>query len=97
MINTIDQTTTVEFGKQKGAIAVTVAPHETTLELQQLAKTLNIGEGVNPDDKKELPKVLMEFFTEESVDVVMGALQKIKNTIREQNSQNSQNSLALAC
>ena len=80
MIATENLVTTVKFGnEQKGNIAVGVKC--TILTLQQLVKEMPIGEQWSEEDIDKLPKIEMEFFNENSVDVVIKALELIKNNI----------------
>jgi hypothetical protein len=77
MITTEGLTTTVKFGsKQKASISVNMK--KGTLTLQELAKDKKIGDPLVAGDFHELPKVEMEFFTLESVNVVIKALEMMK-------------------
>ena len=92
MIKTEGLNTIVKFGnKQKASISVSA--YKGILLLQELAKDKKIGDRLNDEDIKELPKVEIEFFTIESVDIMIKALEVIKRNYRPIDP----NQLAYAC
>lgn len=93
MIETIKQTTTVEFANsEKGAIVVRVNANVLTLHELSKDKDINIGEFATVKDIKNLPKIEMYFHKEESVDVMIKQLEKIKFHLKYPHG-----CLALAC
>ena len=82
MITIIDQNVDVEFSKDGNGV-IAVGRIGTTLTLQQLIRTdVKVGETWEKGDEKPLPKVSMEFYKEESVDVVIKALLAIKERLK---------------
>ena len=85
------QITAVTFGKEgKGTIAVGVAGNFLTL--QELARPVDISVPTTKEDRKELPRVELEFFDPASVDVMIDILKKVKHNI-----QYPHGTLCLAC
>ncbi len=93
MIKTEGLNTTVKFGTHDKA-SISVSATKGTLLLQELAKDKKIGDKLEPDDIKELPKVEIEFFTLESVEIKIKALEVIKRNYRPPIDPNQ---LAYAC
>jgi hypothetical protein len=77
MITTKDKTTTVVFGTHKKA-SISVGPQGMNLVLQQIVSDKKIGDSLLDEDIKELPKVVLELQTIESIDVLIRALEKVK-------------------
>lgn len=85
MITRNKQTTTVEFSKGgAGTISVGISGLFCTLTLQQVidGRVRKIGDTLKPEDIKDLPKVVLQFHTEKSIDVVIQQLQKLKGEMR---------------
>lgn len=78
MIITEDQRTIVHFGNKEKA-NILVSGRYRKLVLQELATNLKIGDSATSEDAHELPKVEVNFSTIESVDVLIAALNHIKN------------------
>lgn len=75
------QITAVTFGKEgKGTISVGVAGN--FLVLQELAKPMDISVNTTKEDRKELPKVELEFFDPASIDVMIEVLKRVKSNIQ---------------
>ncbi len=91
MITTEDLITKVKFGNAKKANIAVGAKHGT-LTLQQLSNEKQIGDNFTSDDIHDLPKVEIEFFNTESIDVLIKALEVIKSNFIPPD-----NLLALAC
>lgn len=93
MINQKQQITEVLFAtEKKGCIAVGVQLNQLVIE--QIAEGIEkeIGGSLEKLDCQELPKVILDFTLEESVDVMIKALERIKENIR-----GPYYGLALAC
>ena len=86
MIKTTKHITEVKFGKgNKGTLVVGVyKDHPTTLTLQEIIGDHEIGTNCQKKDRKHLPKIEMEFFQEESIDVMIKALEGIKRNLANQ-------------
>ncbi len=78
MIQTDGLVTKVEFGKDEKA-SIAVSAKKGTLTLQMLANEKNIGDKIESIDTHDLPKIDIEFFNIQSVDVFIAALQCIKS------------------
>ncbi len=87
----ITQTSSVRFGTDKGSIGIT--SKDRFLILQELISDKNIGDKLTEADIKELPKVVLEFFRAESIDVLIGQLERVKYSLENP----PENQLALAC
>jgi hypothetical protein len=82
MITIVDQNVDVEFSKDGvGVIAVRAAGNVLSLQ-QLLVEGVKVGGTWKDGDEKPLPKVAMEFYKEESVDVVIKALLAIKKHLK---------------
>lgn len=92
MIQTNDLTTSVQFGTDKcGTIAVNAKYRR--LILQELAREKQIGDKIEDGDARELPKIEMNFSSTKSIDVLIEALEKIKDNFEP----NPYDVLASAC
>jgi len=99
MITIDKKTVVIEFGKN-GMGAVSLQSKNTSnyggddgniLTIRDLEEAVKIGE--NPEkDSPDLPKVVLTFYDEKSIDVVIENLKRIK-----QNLKFPQGSFALAC
>jgi hypothetical protein len=93
MITINNQNVEVEFAKDKNNGVIAVRGGGTTLSLQQLkVEGLKLGESWKDGDEIPLPKVNMEFYNVESVDVMIKMLEIIKKNLR-----NPYGDYALAC
>lgn len=93
MITIENSITKVLFGQNDKA-SIAVCAKAGVLTLQMLATDKQIGDKLDDNDIKELPKVEIEFFTPKSIDVMIGALEAIK---RNYIPPPSPDQLALAC
>ncbi len=77
MITTNGLITEVKFGDAKKANII-VSANRGKLTLRQAVTEKQIGDHVEDSDKLDLPKIEMEFFNVESIDILIGALECIK-------------------
>lgn len=81
MIKIEEQTVTVESGiNGKGAVALKAS--NNILSLRDLINEITIGEIWEDSDSKDLPKILIEFHTTESVDAFIKCLEVIKRNLQ---------------
>ena len=81
MIKIERQTVTLESGTNRnGAIAVKASYN--ILSLRDLINEVPIGETWKDSDSKDLPKILIEFHTPESVDAFIRCLEVIKRNLQ---------------
>lgn len=94
MITTKNLLTEVEFSKTKenGIIAVGVDYHSVTLQQLTAPRTVGLSLVDDKDNIEELPAVHLNFYNKESIDVVIAALERIK-----ENMDNPYYTYALAC
>jgi hypothetical protein len=78
MIASENNTTTVTFGAYKKA-TIGVSVNGLSLYLQELASDKNIGDSICIEDIKDLPRVELEFNQMESIDVIIKALEVVRN------------------
>ena len=91
MIKIEENITSIEFSKDgKGTIGVIA--HKNDLILQGLIGDVEVGGQLKQEDIQELPKAVLSFHSEESINVVIKALEAIKENIKLKNY-----SYALAC
>lgn len=94
MITTKGLLTEVEFSKTKENGVIAIGTINQTVTLQQLHSPRTVGSSLLDDTNniKELPKIELNFYNKESVDVLIAALVQIKKNI-----DNPYNHYALAC
>ena len=81
MIKIEGQTVTLESGTNRnGAIAVKASYN--ILSLRDLINEVPIGETWEDSDSKDLPKILIEFHSTESVDAFIRCLEVIKRNLQ---------------
>ena len=81
MIKIEEQTVTVESGiNGKGAMALRAS--RNILSIRDLINEVSIGEIWEDSDSKDLPKILIEFHTTESVDAFIKCLEVIKRNLQ---------------
>jgi|CXWL01.1.fsa_nt_gi hypothetical protein len=93
MIKTEGLTTEVEFARQNGKGTVSVQAFHNCLVLQEIIGDKKVSDPLLEGDIKELPTVVCDFQTIESVDVVIEILKRVRKNINEINSSN----FAMAC
>ena len=91
-INETDQTVDIQFGKNGQASIFTesfdLGPNgvkSASLLLQQLEGAANIDIGttdIKSEDVKPLPKIIMNFHDEKSVDIIIDQLNRIKKKLQ---------------
>ena len=84
MITTKKLLTTVEFAKTKENGILAIGKKSNSLTIQQLIAPRTVGVSLvdDQDNIQDLPRIEMNFYTIESVDVVILALQEIKESIK---------------
>jgi len=81
MIKIDEQTVTVESGiNGKGAIALRAK--DNILSLRDLINEVAIGGTWSDSDSNDIPKILIEFHTSESVDAFIQCLEVIKRNLQ---------------
>lgn len=95
MIITKDLITEVFFGAGNKA-SISVSSKYDVLTLQMLSTDKNIGDRLEESDIKELPKIDMNFFSPNSIDVIIAHLEFIKRNITPPPPE-SCDQLCLAC
>lgn len=91
MITSENNTTTVQFAAMDNVGKIGVGVRGTTIQLQELLSEINVGESLTSDDIKDLPKVLLEFSNVNSIDVLIKALNAVKENWTKKYA------IALAC
>lgn len=94
MIQTNDLNTTVFFARENGKGVISVAAFDNKLVLQQLKSPKKVSDELKGIDIQDLPRVVCDFNTIESVDVMMAILQRVKENII---ARNLEHHYALAC
>jgi len=85
------KTVLVEFAKENiGSVGLIASDNK--LIIQQLVSDKKIGEKITPEDVKELPKIVLDFTKEESVDSLIKCLENVKHFMKYPNG-----TLHLAC
>lgn len=75
------------FGNEKATVSVSAT--KGTLIIQELAKDIEIGEdNLSPEDIKNLPKVMIEFFELVTLYRFINKLQEVKNNFMDLNFEN---------
>ena len=90
MISSNRKTTTVAFAKERGKGVISVQAFHNQLILQELNSDKQVSDRLDDADIKDRPKVVCDFQTTESIDVVIAILERIKNNMNVGN-------FALAC
>ena len=94
MIKTKKLTTIVEFAKQSDKGTISVQSHKNFLILQEIIGEKKVADALEEKDIKELPTVVCDFQTVESVDVMIEILNRVRKNIRQADSRYW---LAMAC
>lgn len=81
MIKIDGQKIIVGFAEKQPA-EITVSVRENHITLQDIVGLHSVGERVTDDDIKELPKVILEFHCQDSIDCLIEALEASKQNLR---------------
>lgn len=88
MITNKGRDITIFFGTDKNA-TVSVSATKGTLTIQELAKDVEIGtDKLSPEDIKNLPKVMIEFYELPTLYSFINKLQNVKNNFTDLNFEN---------
>lgn len=87
MITNKDSDICIFFGNEKATVSVSAT--KGTLTIQELAKDIEIGaDNLSPEDIKNLPKVMVEFFELPTLYRFINKLQEIKTNFTDLNFEN---------
>ena len=80
-INITGQTVAVFFARDKDNASIGLSAHRNMLIIRQLATHKKVNDVITKEDEVELPKVVCDFQTVESVDAMMEILKRIRKNM----------------